>query len=75
MAELWGTSKLKLKQPYRTLDTLSLRVFRKRPAIELGVDEAIIDGEMVAADETGRSQFYDFPQRARRPSYVAFDLL
>ena len=30
---------------------------------------------MIAADETGRPQFYDLLRRARAPAYVAFDLL
>jgi ATP-dependent DNA ligase len=42
---------------------------------ELGVDEAILDGEVIVADETGRPQFYDLLRRTRRPIYVAFDLL
>jgi bifunctional non-homologous end joining protein LigD len=44
-------------------------------AAELEVDEAILDGEVIAADETVRPQFYDLLRRARRPAYVAFDLL
>jgi bifunctional non-homologous end joining protein LigD len=42
---------------------------------ELGVDEAILDGEVITADETGRPQFYDLLRRTRSPIYVAFDLL
>ncbi len=42
---------------------------------ELGVDEAILDGEVIVADETGRPQFYDLLRRTRSPIYVAFDLL
>jgi ATP-dependent DNA ligase len=41
----------------------------------LQIDEAIIDGEVVAVDETGRPQFYDLLRRAHEPAYVAFDLL
>jgi ATP-dependent DNA ligase len=44
-------------------------------AAELDVDEAILDGEVIAADATGRPQFYELLRRARAPSYVAFDLL
>jgi bifunctional non-homologous end joining protein LigD len=42
---------------------------------ELGVDDAILDGEVIAPDETGRPQFYDLLRRTRGPAYVAFDLL
>jgi bifunctional non-homologous end joining protein LigD len=42
---------------------------------ELGVEDAILDGEVIVADETGRPQFYDLLRRARSPAYVAFDLL
>ena len=44
-------------------------------AAVLQIDEAIIDGEVVAVDETGRPQFYDLLRRAQAPGYVAFDLL
>src|SRR5215470_4190851 len=44
-------------------------------AAALAVADAIIDGEIIAADETGRPQFYDLLRRARAPVYVAFDLL
>jgi bifunctional non-homologous end joining protein LigD len=42
---------------------------------ELGVNEAILDGEVIAADETGHPQFYDLLQRTGSPTYLAFDLL
>ena len=41
----------------------------------LAVDEAVIDGELIAADETGRPQFYELLREPRRASYVAFDIL
>jgi len=44
-------------------------------AAVLHVDEAIIDGEVIAVDETGRPQFYDLVRRRRAPAYVAFDIL
>src|SRR5215468_152146 len=44
-------------------------------AAELDVDDAILDGEVIAADETGRPQFYDLLRRARAPAFVAFDIL
>jgi ATP-dependent DNA ligase len=34
-------------------------------AAELNVDDAIIDGEVIAADETGRPQFYDLLRGTR----------
>ena len=39
------------------------------------VDDAIIDGEVIAADETGRPQFYDLLRGTRAPAYVAFDIV
>jgi bifunctional non-homologous end joining protein LigD len=42
---------------------------------ELNIDDAILDGEVIADDETGRPQFYDLLRGTRTPSYVAFDLL
>jgi bifunctional non-homologous end joining protein LigD len=44
-------------------------------AAELDVRDSILDGEVIAADETGRLQFYDLLRRARKPAYMAFDLL
>src|SRR5512133_4252026 len=37
----------------------------------LQTDSAILDGEVIASDETGRPQFYDLLRRARSPGYVA----
>src|SRR5215469_11645179 len=42
-----------------------------RVAPALGVHDAILDGEVIAADETGRPQFYDLLLRPRRATYVA----
>jgi bifunctional non-homologous end joining protein LigD len=44
-------------------------------AAMLDVDEAVIDGEVIAADETGRPQFYELLRVPRSASYVAFDIL
>ena len=41
----------------------------------LDVDEAVIDGEVIVADETGRPQFYELLRVPRSASYVAFDIL
>jgi bifunctional non-homologous end joining protein LigD len=41
----------------------------------LEVGDAILDGEIIAADETGRPQFYDLLRGTRTPAYIAFDIL
>jgi bifunctional non-homologous end joining protein LigD len=41
----------------------------------LEVAEAILDGEVIVADATGRPQFYDLLRGRLAPAYVAFDLL
>jgi bifunctional non-homologous end joining protein LigD len=41
----------------------------------LDVGDAILDGEVIAADATGRPQFYDLLRNTRVPAYVAFDVL
>src|SRR5215471_296804 len=41
----------------------------------LDVDDAILDGEMIATDDSGRPQFYELLRRTQAPAYVAFDLL
>src|SRR5215469_13193404 len=44
-------------------------------AASLDVGDAILDGEVISADETGRPQFYDLLRQRRAPAYVAFDLI
>jgi bifunctional non-homologous end joining protein LigD len=44
-------------------------------AAALTSDDAILDGEIIATDETNRPQFYDLLRDRRVPAYVAFDLL
>ena len=44
-------------------------------AASLDVGDAILDGEVIAADGTGRPQFYDLLRDLRAPSYVAFDVI
>jgi hypothetical protein len=46
----------------------------KSPAL-LDVNSAILDGEVIAPDETGRPRFYDLLRPTRTPAYVAFDIL
>ena len=41
----------------------------------LGVDEAVIDGEVIAVDESDRPKFYELLRVPRSASYVAFDIL
>ena len=44
-------------------------------AAEIAVDDAIVDGEVITADEAGRPVFLDLLRGRRKPAYVAFDLL
>jgi bifunctional non-homologous end joining protein LigD len=44
-------------------------------AAVLDIDEAVIDGEVIVADGTGRPQFYELLRVPRSASYVAFDIL
>jgi bifunctional non-homologous end joining protein LigD len=46
-----------------------------RIASSLGIADAILDGEVIATDATGRPQFFDLLRHTRAPAYVAFDLL
>jgi ATP-dependent DNA ligase len=41
----------------------------------IDLDGVILDGEVIATDESGRPQFYDLLRRTRAPAYVAFDIL
>jgi bifunctional non-homologous end joining protein LigD len=47
----------------------------ERIAAALNVTDAILDGEMIAADASGRPQFYDLLRGSRTIAYVVFDLL
>jgi bifunctional non-homologous end joining protein LigD len=44
-------------------------------ATALDVDDVVIGGYVIAADKTGRPQFYDLLRGTRAPIYVTFDLL
>jgi len=44
-------------------------------AASLDLGDAILDGEIIAADETGRPQFYELLRDRRAPAYVAFDVI
>src|SRR6516225_233188 len=50
-------------------------VLADQVAAVLDVDEEVIDGDVIVADETGRSQFYELLRVSRSGSYVAFDIL
>ena|ERR1700760_1219046 len=39
------------------------------------VSNAILDGEIIAANKTGRPRFYDLLRDTRAAAYVAFDLI
>lgn len=56
--------------PLSRFDALARRI-----AAELDIEDAIIDGEVIEPDEIGRPMFLELQRRARKPSYVAFDLL
>jgi len=47
----------------------------ERVAAALDVNDAILDGEVIAADETSRPQFYDLLRRTRGAAYIPFDIL
>ena len=50
-------------------------VLADQVAAVLDLDGAIIDGEVIVADETGRPQFYELLRVPRSACYVAFDIL
>ena len=56
-----------------TLDRF--RALTDQVAAVLDVNNAILDGEVIAADATSRPQFYDLIRRTQAPAYVAFDIL
>ena len=62
---LWGRGK-----PLSRFDALCNQI-----AAELDFEDAILDGEVIAANETGRLPFSDRHGRARGPIYAVFDLL
>ena len=49
-------------------------LFGAEIASVLEVEEAVLDGEVIVADATGRPQFYDLLRGRLAPAYVAFDL-
>jgi len=44
-------------------------------AASLDVNDAILDGEPITADETGRPQFYDLLRHMRAPAYGQVELI
>jgi ATP-dependent DNA ligase len=45
-------------------------------ATELDLNDAILDGEVIAADKAGRPQLFNLPRRTLRPPfYLVFDIL
>ena len=54
---------------FRHLDTLAAALAKR-----LKVSDAILDGEVICVDETGRPIFIDLLRR-KEPCFVAFDLL
>src|SRR5262249_7607725 len=51
------------------------RALADQVAASLGVNNAILDGEVIVSDAAGRPQFYDLLRQKRAPAYVAFDIL
>jgi ATP-dependent DNA ligase len=54
---------------FRHLDTLAAALAKR-----LRVNDAVLDGEVICADETGRPIFIDLLRR-KEPCFIAFDLL
>jgi bifunctional non-homologous end joining protein LigD len=44
-------------------------------SFDVNADDAVLDGEIVKLDETGRPQFYDLMRRRGPFQFVAFDVL
>lgn len=53
----------------------SFRRLRESLFADLKVDSAVLDGEIVCLDDTGKTQFHDLLFRRGNPCFVAFDLL
>jgi len=49
--------------------------FGEKIPASLDVGDAILDGEIISADETGRPKFYDLLRATRPPAYVTFDVM
>jgi bifunctional non-homologous end joining protein LigD len=50
-------------------------VLAEQVAASLDVDDAVLDGEIISSDGSGRPQFYDLLRGTRAPSYIAFDVV
>jgi ATP-dependent DNA ligase len=50
-------------------------VLAEQVAATLDVDDAVLDGEIICSDGSGRPQFYDLRRGTRAPSYIAFDIV
>jgi ATP-dependent DNA ligase len=75
---LWTASLPRSLQAARRVSRLAedrVSFWADQIAAALDVDDAILDGEVIAADETGRPLFYDLLRDTRTPAYVAFDVI
>jgi adenylate cyclase len=55
--------------------TQPITVLAEQVAATLDVDDAVLDGEIICSDGSGRPQFYDLLRGTRAPSYIAFDIV